>query len=87
VPSAQAAARVCKARQAPRDSVCLVHGREHNAGGLGLGPGIARSIVQAQGGQLVLANHPEGGLEATVRLPASVASPSSEPKAPAPGST
>ena len=50
--------------------VRLVHGREQNAGGMGLGLGIARSIVQAQGGQLVLANHPEGGLVATLRMPA-----------------
>jgi len=50
--------------------VRLSHGREQNAGGLGLGLGIARSIVQAQGGELRLANHPEGGLVASVRLPA-----------------
>ena len=31
---------------------------------------IARSIVQAHGGSLVLANHPEGGLEARITLPA-----------------
>jgi signal transduction histidine kinase len=49
--------------------VRLQHGREHNEGGLGLGLGIARSIIQAQGGQLVLANLPEGGLVASVRLP------------------
>lgn len=53
--------------------VRLTHGREANAGGHGLGLGIARSIVQAQGGTLQLANHPEGGLEATVRLPAACA--------------
>ena len=49
--------------------VRLAHGRGQNEGGLGLGLGIARSIVQAQGGELRLANHPEGGLVATVRLP------------------
>ena len=49
--------------------VRLVHGREQNASGMGLGLGIARSIVQAQGGQLLLANHPQGGLVATIRLP------------------
>jgi signal transduction histidine kinase len=48
----------------------LAHGRERNEGGLGLGLGIARSIVEAQGGQLRLANHPDGGLVASVRLPA-----------------
>lgn len=52
----------------------LAHGRERNEGGLGLGLGIARSIVEAQGGQLRLDNHPEGGLVATVRLPAADAS-------------
>jgi signal transduction histidine kinase len=45
-------------------------GRDRNAGGLGLGLGIARGIVEAHGGQLRLENHPEGGLLATIRLPA-----------------
>jgi signal transduction histidine kinase len=49
--------------------VRLVHGREQNAAGMGLGLGISRSIVQAQGGHLLLANHPQGGLVATIRLP------------------
>jgi hypothetical protein len=49
--------------------VRLGHGREQNEAGLGLGLGIARSIVQAQGGQLRLDNHPQGGLVATVHLP------------------
>jgi signal transduction histidine kinase len=48
----------------------LAHGRDQNAGGMGLGLGIARNIVQAHGGELVLANHPEGGLLATILLPA-----------------
>ncbi|HWZ48925.1 MAG TPA: ATP-binding protein, partial [Herbaspirillum sp.] len=48
----------------------LSHGREKNAGGMGLGLGIARNIIQAHGGELVLANHPEGGLQATILLPA-----------------
>ena len=50
--------------------VRLEHGREQNAHGMGLGLGIARSIVQAHGGELTLANHRDGGLEATIRLPA-----------------
>lgn len=54
--------------------VRLSHGRASNEGGLGLGLGIARSIVQAQGGTLTLDNHPQGGLVATVRLPVGGAS-------------
>lgn len=47
----------------------LAHGRDLNAGGMGLGLGIARNIVQAHGGELRLANHLEGGLVATIILP------------------
>ncbi|HWW69432.1 MAG TPA: ATP-binding protein, partial [Duganella sp.] len=50
--------------------VRLEHGRGKNDGGMGLGLGIARSIIEAHGGQLLLENHPEGGLNATIRLPA-----------------
>lgn len=50
--------------------VRLGHGRARNKGGLGLGLGIARGIVEAHGGQLRLENHPQGGLVATIRLPA-----------------
>jgi signal transduction histidine kinase len=50
--------------------VRLAHGREQNDGGMGLGLGIARSVIEAHGGQLILENHPEGGLNATIRLPA-----------------
>jgi signal transduction histidine kinase len=49
----------------------LAHGRTRNDGGLGLGLGIARGIVEAHGGQLLLSNHAEGGLDAAIRLPAS----------------
>ena len=48
--------------------VRLAHGRERNDGGLGLG--IASGIIDSHGGELVLANHPEGGLHAVIRLPA-----------------
>jgi signal transduction histidine kinase len=56
------------------DSLCqpgmrLEHGRHRNDDGLGLGLGIARNIVQALDGELILANHSEGGLCATIRLP------------------
>ncbi|QYG03033.1 ATP-binding protein [Massilia sp. NP310] len=50
--------------------VRLAHGRERNDGGMGLGLGIARGIIEAHDGQLELRNHPEGGLVAQVRLPA-----------------
>lgn len=55
--------------------VRLSHGRERNESGLGLGLGIARSIIEAQGGQLHLGNHAEGGLLATVRLPSASSTP------------
>ncbi|MED5544662.1 MAG: ATP-binding protein [Pseudomonadota bacterium] len=38
-------------------------------GGVGLGLSIARDIALAHGGELTLHNRPEGGLEATLRLP------------------
>jgi signal transduction histidine kinase len=47
----------------------LSNGREQNAGGMGLGLGIARSMIEAHGGTLVLENHPEGGLNAVITLP------------------
>jgi signal transduction histidine kinase len=47
----------------------LPHGRDRNKGGMGLGLGIARSMVNAHGGKLILGNHPEGGLVATIELP------------------
>lgn len=50
--------------------VRLEHGREQNENGMGLGLGIARDIVHAHGGELMLENHSEGGLQATMRLPA-----------------
>jgi signal transduction histidine kinase len=50
--------------------VRLEHGRDSNDGGMGLGLGIALRVVEAHGGQLELSNHADGGLLATVRLPA-----------------
>jgi signal transduction histidine kinase len=50
--------------------VRLDHGRERNGTGMGLGLGIASGIIEGHGGKLVLANHPEGGLNAVIRLPA-----------------
>lgn len=48
--------------------VRLEHGRDQNEGGLGLGLGITRDIVRSLDGILLLKNHPDGGLVATVRL-------------------
>jgi signal transduction histidine kinase len=43
--------------------------RNRETGGTGLGLGIARNIARAHGGDLVLRNRPEGGLEAILTLP------------------
>lgn len=43
--------------------------RSRDTGGTGLGLGIARNIARAHGGDLVLRNRPDGGLEATLALP------------------
>ncbi|WP_372840837.1 ATP-binding protein [Phaeovulum sp.] len=43
--------------------------RSRDTGGAGLGLAIARTIVQAHGGEVHLRNRPEGGLEAVVHLP------------------
>ncbi len=49
--------------------VRLEASRSRATGGIGLGLAIARSIVLAHGGDLVLANRAEGGLRAEIRLP------------------
>jgi len=46
--------------------------RSRETGGTGLGLSVARTIVHAHGGTLVLINRPEGGLSAQVRLPESI---------------
>ncbi|MFC0409164.1 ATP-binding protein [Roseomonas elaeocarpi] len=43
--------------------------RNRETGGTGLGLPIARNILRAHGGDVVLGNRPEGGLRATVTLP------------------
>ncbi len=43
--------------------------RNRDTGGAGLGLAIARTIVQHEGGRLVLENAPDGGLEARIVLP------------------
>jgi signal transduction histidine kinase len=49
--------------------VRLEHGRFQNSQGIGLGLSITRDIVEAHKGNLILANHPEGGFCATIILP------------------
>ena len=44
--------------------------RNRDTGGSGLGLALARAIVLAEGGALVLVNRPEGGLSARICLPA-----------------
>jgi signal transduction histidine kinase len=48
--------------------------RSRDTGGTGLGLGIARNIARAHGGELLLRNRPEGGLEAVLSLPRVLAS-------------
>jgi signal transduction histidine kinase len=43
--------------------------RSRATGGTGLGLGIARNILRMHGGDVVLNNRPQGGLEAVVTLP------------------
>lgn len=47
----------------------LEHSRSLDTGGHGLGLSIARSILRAHGGDVVLSNASQGGLTATVTLP------------------
>lgn len=47
----------------------LESSRSRDTGGTGLGLGIARNIAQMHGGDLLLRNHPTGGLEAILTLP------------------
>ncbi len=44
--------------------------RNRNSGGVGLGLTAAQSIIRGHGGDILLRNHPEGGLVAEVVLPA-----------------
>ena len=43
--------------------------RSRDTGGTGLGLSIARNVARAHGGDIVLRNVPEGGLEAMLSLP------------------
>jgi len=49
--------------------VRLEESRSEETGGIGLGLAITRSIIHAHGGTVELANKPDGGLVATIRLP------------------
>jgi signal transduction histidine kinase len=49
--------------------VRLEESRSQETGGIGLGMAIARSIVRGHGGDITLANLPEGGLRVTIHLP------------------
>ena len=46
--------------------------RSRDSGGTGLGLTIARNIVEQHGGTLTVRNHPEGGLEAILKIPGKV---------------
>jgi signal transduction histidine kinase len=50
--------------------VRLDEARGEETGGIGLGLAIARSIVRGHGGDIRISNRPEGGLRATIQLPA-----------------
>jgi signal transduction histidine kinase len=43
--------------------------RSRSTGGVGLGLTVAQAIVQGHGGEIILKNRPEGGLEARIVLP------------------
>jgi signal transduction histidine kinase len=43
--------------------------RSRETGGVGLGLAVARSVIRGHGGEVTLANRPEGGLCASVVLP------------------
>lgn len=47
----------------------LEQSRNRKTGGMGLGMTVARTIIRAHGGDIILENKPEGGLRVTVTLP------------------
>lgn len=56
-------AEVCK------PFVRLDSARNTESGSVGLGLAIARTLIHRHGGELILSNQPQGGLEARIRLP------------------
>jgi len=47
----------------------LDRSRNRTTGGVGLGLTVAQAIIQGHGGEIILENRPEGGLEARIVLP------------------
>jgi two-component system, OmpR family, sensor histidine kinase KdpD len=51
------------------DKYARINKQDHQIAGTGLGLAIARAVMQAQGGKIFAANHPEGGAVFTIILP------------------
>jgi len=49
----------------------IAEARDRSSGGVGLGLAIAKRAIEFHNGEIRAANHPDGGLEVTIRLPVS----------------